>query len=359
MNKKLLVSAMGLALAGGMSLANADVQLYGQIDMSIDATDVDGGRDDVNMGSNRSAIGFKGSEDLGGFKAIFKSEWQVDTDDAGTAPGTNEDDTTEGGDSDGWKARDQYLGVQSDSLGRLIFGMVSTAYKSPGSKIDPWYRTRLQSRNVGLQSSLHKGRGEEGQGRATNTVRYDSPNWNGLGFTGTYTFDNNETDGPPGGEDDDPWSVGLTYKGMGAYLFASYMTTQRGDDDEVYQVGGKYSIAGFTVRGIYEFDKGLITSTGTSMDDGADIWSVGVDYKIANNLITLDYGQGDDNNGVDGIANNADDTAEYDVWRVGAQHMFSKRTKVYLGYTNQDFDSTATSNGGETEIVSLGMRHNF
>ena len=350
MNKKLLVSAMGLALAGGMSLANADVSLYGQLDVSVDATDVDGGRDDVNLGANRSAIGFKGKEDLGnGLTAVFKSEWQVDIDDAGQAPGTNEDDTVEGDGKDGFKARDQYLGMKG-AFGRLLFGQMSTAYKSPGSKIDPWYRTRIQSRNVGLQSSLHKGRGEEGQGRAQNTIRYDSPSFSGMKLFGTYTLDNNESDG----EDDNPWSAGVSYKGYGAYAFASYMTTSQGDDDAAIQVGGKYTISGFTVRGIYEFDKGLITSTGTSKGDGADIWSVGVDYKIANNLISLDYGQGDDGDGVDGISNNADDVQDYDVWRLGAQHMFTKRTKVYAGYSNTDFDKS-----GESEIFSLGMRHNF
>lgn len=341
MNKKLLVSAMGLVLAGGMSFANADVQLYGQLDMSIDSTDVDGGDDDINMGSNRSAIGFKGSEDLGGFKALFKSEWQVDLDDAGTAPGTNEDDTTEDG-KDGFKARDQYVGLKG-GFGRVLFGMLSTAYKSPGSKIDPWYRTRIQSRNVGLQSTLHKGRGEEGQGRATNTIRYDTPKMGGVGLTATYTLDNDESDG----EDDDPWSVGITYGGHGAYAFASYMTTQQSGDNEVYQVGGKYSIAGFTVRGIYEFDKGLISSTGSSTDDGADIWSVGVDYKIANNLITFDYGQGEERFNLGN---------DYDSWRLGAQHMFSKRTKAYLGYSNVDVSGAGN---GEAEILTLGMRHNF
>ena len=146
MNKKLIATAMGLAMAGGMSLATADVKLYGQLDVSIDSIDVDGGIDDVNMGANRSAVGFKGSEDLGnGLEAFFKVEYQVDVDDAGTAPGLGEDDTTEGGDSDGWKARDTYIGLKGESWGKLTFGTMSTAYKSPAAKLDPFYRTRNQA----------------------------------------------------------------------------------------------------------------------------------------------------------------------------------------------------------------------
>ena len=80
MNKKLIVSAMGLVLAGGMGLASADVKLYGQIDLSLDATDSDAPnyQDDINMNSNQSAFGIKGSEDLGnGMSAFFKLEYQT------------------------------------------------------------------------------------------------------------------------------------------------------------------------------------------------------------------------------------------------------------------------------------------
>ena len=73
MNKKLIVSAMSLAMAGGMGLANADVNLYGQIDLSLLATDSDanGYQDDINMKSQNSAIGVKGTEDLGNGVAAF------------------------------------------------------------------------------------------------------------------------------------------------------------------------------------------------------------------------------------------------------------------------------------------------
>ena len=355
MNKKILVTAMGMALAGGMSLANADVKLYGQLDMSIDATDVDGGADDVNMGSNRSAIGFKGSEDLGnGLSAFFKSEWQVDLDDAGTSPGTNEDDTTEGGDSDGWKARDQYIGMAMDGVGKIWFGMMSTAYKSPASKLDPFYRTRNQARNVGIQSTLHKGRGEEGQGRATNTVRIDTANFGGFQAFGTYTLDNSEADG----ENDNPYSLGASFKQGGIYAFASYITTNAGGDDSAWQIGGKFSMDAFAVWAMYEGDGGLITlrqygsaKAGTINEgsgDGADIWSVGASFSIANNIVTFDYAQGD----------KADDptvtTDDYAVWRLGAKHNFSKRTNVYITHANFDADEA-----GETDITSIGMRHNF
>jgi len=367
MNKKLLGTAVGLVLAGGMGLAGADVRLYGQLDVSIDAFDQDDinvngvrvqqGSDDVNMNSNTSAVGVKGSEDLGnGLEAFFKVEYQADLVNGGS-----------------WSGRDQFIGLGQESFGKLAFGTMSTAYKSQAAKIDPFYRMSFQARDIGLQSALHSGKGEEGQGRATNTVGYSSPNWGGFGLLATYTLDSDENDGPPGpggvppatNEDDDPWSVGASFSGLGGlYAFVSYVTTNSSGDDDAVQAGAQYTLGAFEFHGIYEMDGGLITlrqygssdynpATGTGSatsgsGDGADIWSVGASYTIGNNLIGFDYGQGDE----------ADDAAvvtdDYAVWRIAAYHKFSDRTRVYGGYANNDPDA-----GGETDLFSVGLRHNF
>jgi predicted porin len=350
MNKKLIASAMGLVMAGGMGLANADVKIYGQIDLSLLATDSDapGFEDDINMHSQNSAIGIKGSEDLGnGLSAFFKMEYEADISNGG----------------DFGTGRDQFVGLKMESFGKMTFGTTSTAYKSPGSKIDPFYRTPLQARNIGLQSNLHSGKGEEGQGRGTNMVRYDSPSLGGLGLTATYQFDDDKGDG----EDDDPYSIGLTFKGGGLYAAASYISTQQDDDNSAAQVLARYDIGDFSVHGIYEFDLGLITAqrsngftdnnggrAGTANDDGADIWSVGATYTIGNNLIAADWGNGSDSDGKDGVAGSGDDNEEYDVWRIAAYHSFSKRTRVYAGYANTDYEDK-----GEDESIALGIRHNF
>jgi predicted porin len=373
MKQKLLITALGIALTGGMGYAAADTQLYGQLDMSIDSEDVDGGQDDVNMGANRSAVGIKGSEDLGAVDAIYQVEWQVDLDDADQARSSFNEDESGGG----FVGRDQWLGL-GGGFGKLRFGAISTAYKSPGSAIDPMYRTRIQSRNVGLQSTLHKGKGEEGQGRATNTIRYDTPNWGGVSLTGTYTIDNDEDDDGSGvagdsaaDENDNPYSVGAQFKNDMFLVFASYLTTDRGGDDDATQLGFKFSTDMFALRGIYEFDGGLVADNigagadgstggngdGTGGDDGADLYSVGVDGMLGSAMVSLDYGHRDDNDGDDGVANTADDLVEQDIWRLAAQYKFSQQTKVYVGWANVDYDTAGGS--VEDDIVTLGMRHNF
>src|SRR5690606_29937181 len=152
MDKKILSAAIAGALAGSMAFAaNADVTLYGQVDLSLDARDIDGASDDINMNSNQSAIGVKGSQELcSGLKAIFMLEYEVDVSGGDTS-------TT------GVTGRDQWIGLQGN-FGKLRAGTASTTYKAHSASIDPFYRTSLQARNHGLQSRLHSQAGANGEG---------------------------------------------------------------------------------------------------------------------------------------------------------------------------------------------------
>ena len=79
MIKKILPTMIGAALAGGMTVASADITVFGHLDSSVDFTDQDGGYDAQNLNCNTCSLGFKGSEDLGnGLKAIFKLDFQFD-----------------------------------------------------------------------------------------------------------------------------------------------------------------------------------------------------------------------------------------------------------------------------------------
>jgi len=344
MNKKLIATAVSLLLAGVTVLASADVKLYGQLDVSYDYLNQDEANNLSDLRSNTSAIGVKGSEDLGnGMEAFFKVEYQTDL--------VNDQN------GDGWTGRDQYLGLGQESFGKLAFGTMSTAYKAQAAKIDPFYRMSFESRTVGLQSRLHAGKGEEGQGRATNTIGYSSPTWGGFGLLGSYTLDSEDNDG----EDDNPWSVGASFSGLGGlYAFVSYVTTDASGDDDATQIGAQYTLGAFEAHGIYEIDGGLITlrqygladanNPNAGSGDGADVWSVGGTWTIGNNVIGADYGQGDE---VDG-GQNATNADDYDVWRVAAYHKFSERTRVYVGYADKD-----PSGGNEQKLFSVGARHNF
>ncbi|MGB5260390.1 MAG: porin, partial [Gammaproteobacteria bacterium] len=246
--------------------------------------------------------------------------------------------------------RDQWLGL-AGGFGQVRIGTISTVYKSHGAMVDPLYRTSLQGRDRGLQlARLQSGAGEEIQGRATNTIRFDSANYNGLKVGATYTLDNNETDG----EDDNPYGIGASYENGGILAFADYITNDGGSsnaagDLTAWKVGGKFTMNAFAIMGQYED----LSNDNTGTSDFTQ-WHVGGTYTMGNNLIYAAYGA----NNQDPAAGNDVDT---DAYTIALMHSLSKRTKVYAGYNNQDND------GGEPGVAadldrdqwSLGMKHLF
>ena len=354
MTKKLLPSVIGMILAGGVAVAQADVQVMGHIDESVNYIDgqnspfVTQGDTDTRFICTTCSVGFKGSEDLGnGLKALFFLDFQYDINN-----------------STGLSGRDQYLGM-GGNFGTLKVGTQSTVYKSHGAMLDPVYRTVAQQRDVGLQSTLHSQKGDSGQGRATNTVRYDSPSWNGLKLAATYTL----TPDNSSNNDDNGYGAGVSYENGGILVFADYLTNATGGDDEAYAVGGKYTLNNFAIFGQYEFDKGLITDSETdtlgqnNTGDGADVWFAGATYTMGNNMIYGGYGQGDKAKTTDRVTNptpppNTIDVQtvsdKYKAWEVVGVHNFSKRTLAYLGYVFVDPDSTS-----DITHYTLGVKHTF
>ena len=378
MTKKLLPAMIGVALVGGMAAAQADVTVFGHIDTSVVNWDNVKGpdRDDTNFFCTTCSIGFKGSEDLGnGLKAIFSLDFQYDTVNRNTGKASAVSAsaisppliTTGGGtatltavtsvsvsDSSSITDRDQWLGL-AGNFGQVRVGTISTSYKSHGAMLDPGYRTVAQMRDWGIQSALHSGAGEEGQGRATNTARYDSPDWNGLKVIAHYTLDSDESDD----NDDNPYGGGIQYSNGGLLVFADYITTDTGGDDDAYKMGAKFTMNNFSVFGQYEVDGGLISQNTGFTDalgatDGADVWMAGGSYTMGNNTVYAAYAQGDDADDAN-IAGVSVDTG-YDAWEVVGIHSLSKQTLVYLGYATIGLDD---SDNDDVEGWALGMKHKF
>ena len=352
MNSKILPALIGAILAGGMTAAMADVTLFGHIDTSLDATDQDGGSDDINMNCTTCSIGFKGSEDLGnGLKAIFSIDFQYDT--------ANQE-------SSGLDDRDQWLGL-AGGLGSVKVGTISTVYKSHGAMIDPLYRTALQGRARGLQSDFHNGAGEDLEGRADNTIRYDSPSWNGLKVGAFYTLDSDEDDDFGGTEDNDPYGIGASYTNGGIIAFVDYQdnngsSSDVGGDISAWKVGGKYSLGMFGLYGQYE-DSSIdedSADVAATKDLDLTVWHFGASASLGNTMAYFAYGQGE----FDNAGSTSDD---YTSWTLAVMHSLSKRTSLYTGFSEVDCDVQVSDtvcedvgpSGGEDDKFSIGMKHKF
>ena len=391
MNKKLLAVMIGGALAGSIGVAQADVQLYGQVDASIDSHTCDSGgcpkygdtsqsglqkgdgSQKLNMNGNFSYFGIKGAEDLGnGLKAIFNVAFTFDPAGGG---GTFTHTTTQNGtfnkggntltDSEKW------LGVAGD-FGTVRAGTVYSLYKEHGEAIDPFYGTSLSGNQGGLQAPTLTSPTFASDfaigGLYNRTIRYDSPDMNGLSGGAFYTMGHGTT-APLNGNGNNtgnPYGLGGQYKNDNILAFADYVNGKidspqfglnhpsgAAADDKAWDIGGQYTMGNIAMFGKYE-SGGLVLLSGYKT---AYIWHLGGSFKMGNSLMYAAYGQGDSKNP-------ALSDSKTRSWTLGAKHNLSVRTSLYAGYNwNKAGTNTNPANGPVGDIkdghFGLGMNVKF
>lgn len=164
-----LLAAGTLALAAALpAAAQENVQLYGRLNVALEALHSSGSGDSVQrVSNNRSVLGFRGSEDLGGgWQALFQVE------------GTLAPDTGAGSIA----ARDTRVGI-AGPWGTLFGGNWTLPYNSATSALDPFYPT-----TAGYMSLMGNGAGASESNtsntysfdrRQQNSVHYWTPQWQG------------------------------------------------------------------------------------------------------------------------------------------------------------------------------------
>ena len=167
MTRRCLFAAGALA-AVLPAAAQENVQLYGRLNIGIEALHSSGTGDNLQrLSNNRSVLGFRGTENLGGgWQALFQVE------------GTLALDTGAGGIA----ARDTRVGIQGP-WGTLFGGNWTLPYNSATSILDPFYPT-----TAGYMSLMGNGAGATVSNtsntysfdrRQQNSVHYWTPAWAG------------------------------------------------------------------------------------------------------------------------------------------------------------------------------------
>ncbi|MDN2677641.1 porin [Janthinobacterium sp. SUN033] len=164
-----LLAAGALALAAALpAAAQENVQLYGRLNVAFEALHSSGSGDSVQrVSNNRSVLGFRGSEDLGGgWQALFQVE------------GTLAPDTGAGSIA----ARDTRVGI-AGPWGTLFGGNWTLPYNSATSALDPFYPTTagymsLMGNGAGASES-HTSNTYSFDRRQQNSVHYWTPQWQG------------------------------------------------------------------------------------------------------------------------------------------------------------------------------------
>jgi predicted porin len=351
MNKKLLTLAVGAALAAGMSVAQAEVAVYGKAHVSIDMIDNDAGSEQTFVSDNSSRFGVRASEDIGGgLKAL--AQWEIGArTDIASPLSTN---------------RNSFLGLGSDAFGTIRVGKYDTPYKDIGRKTDLFNERVGDTRNViGLGSA-------DGafDARPSNMVRYDSPSFSGLQVALLHKSGAEETSQNGAGAATTPVDTGARYNSasvsyQGGPLFAAFgyeTHDAAGSDDETgMRLGVGFKSGALTVNALYE----TIEDVGGVAGADGDVYGVGAAFKFGNATAKAQYFISEPD-----VAG-----ADSNLMAVGLDYAFSKTVTAYVAYAQVDNDpgadnNVASANGGHGDTLavaagttpsafSVGMEMNF
>ncbi|EJO55506.1 porin [Burkholderia multivorans] len=207
--RKHVIFAAALAAFAAPAFAQDSVTLYGVIDEGFNYTNnasVNGaGKADYQLASGYaqgSRWGLKGSEDLGGgLKAIFTLESGFDVNNGRLGQGSR------------MFGRQAFVGLGAPRFGTLTFGRQYDSvvdYLAPLTANGNWGGT--------LFSHPFDNDNTDNSFRVNNTVKYASPDWNGLSVGGTYSFSNST-----GFSNNRQYSLGAQYSLAGLQVAAAYL----------------------------------------------------------------------------------------------------------------------------------------
>jgi len=383
MKKKLVAvavaSVLGAPLAAHAQTAN--VVLYGRLNVDLEfvsGRQPDGSNPTVSrLSSNSSRLGVRGTEALGGgLSAIFQIESSINGD-------------TNSGNLGG---RETFVGFQGPwgtfKMGQFlmplddmhpIFGNVPTYTTSILSTATLWAQGTLSKADGGFDARLG------------NSLRYDSPSFNGLTFSGQIALRDgsgatgaNTGDHPSelrhayswGGNaiyNNGPIQIGVGAEGNQKVRFAD-------TNDYDITITGGYNFGVVRLAALYERLDYDVTSSQGGGDLRRDLWGVSATIPMGPGTWYLSYQWAGNGKGsacdindagctarVGGLAKGSDTKSQQ--YEISYTYPFSKRTQVYAGYVKLNNDNHALytfninpypiAEGGKPGGFVLGMIHLF
>lgn len=339
MKKSLIALAVASAVSAPAFAATSNVDVYGKLHVSVSMFDDQPvGTNDLQVSSNASRFGLKGSEDLGGgLKAIWQIESSVNLDEQG---GT-------------LASRNSFVGL-AGGFGTVLIGNHDTPLKLVGRSVDLFGDTMADSRNV---------MGGGSDTRADNVIVYMTPNMSGFSVAAAYSTDF-ATAGANAGdvEDQSVYNLSATYANGPLFLGVGYGD---GDGHETAGLGKHYRLAaGYTMGNIKLVGQYDSLEDDTALSEDYTAWMLGAAYTMGNVVLKANYMEGEvDNCTVVGC--------EPSQWTIGADYMLSKRSSIYALYASGE-ENVVLGNGagssdrigsgvasGDVSVFSVGVVHTF
>ena len=300
-----------LLLVPVLYLQSEEPTVYGKLWISVESQDTASGTE-VDMVSNASRLGIKGSMDFGeGIEAIYQAEYEIDPVD-GTADESK--DRT-------FKQRNSFVGLKG-SVGTIFLGKHDTATKKSQKKIDLFNDLAGDIKNI-LQ----------GENRMSDLVGYTTPKING--FSATF----NAIKGTEGLGDDsigDSTSTSISYDSENFYIALAFDSELKGYDSTrlTLQIPFNRSQLGI----MFQDSKKL--STGVE-EDG---YVISFSQKVGNKG-TLKFQQAESDMKLDSGKQ----------FSFGYDYKLSSKAKAFFFFTDLSGDNRSK----EKEITGIGFEYKF
>ncbi len=300
-----------LLLVPVLYLQSEEPTVYGKLWISVESQDTASGTE-VDMVSNASRLGIKGSMDFGeGIEAIYQAEYEVDPVD-GTADESK--DRT-------FKQRNSFVGLKG-SMGTIFLGKHDTATKKSQKKIDLFNDLAGDIKNI-LQ----------GENRMSDLIGYTTPKING--FSATF----NAIKGTQGLGDDsigDSTSTSFSYDSKNFYIALAFDSELKGYDSKRLTLQIPFNRSQLGIM----FQDSEKLSTGVE-EDG---YVISFSQKVGDQG-TLKFQQAESDMKLDSGKQ----------FSFGYDYKLSNKAKAFFFFTDLSGDNTSK----EKEITGIGFEYKF
>lgn len=356
-SKSLIASATLLALASAAQAqlkTDGLLEVYGRASFSVDRLDDGDKYNRMNLSSNASRLGLKGSKKFGELTGIWQIEQQIEMN----------LDTKQSTDHNRLASRDTFAGLQG-AFGTVRIGKFDTPMKVAREPFN------LFGDQLGDMRNLTRVDGGKFDERLNNMLEYQTPVMNGFQAKIAHSFHSGTTAVTAAGVEkkQDATSASLGYKVGNLDAAVAYETY--GDDNALSSsVNGKRDATRAAISykvmpelrlvGFYQ----TADAASGSLNDSAKVTGLGLEYMVTPKIALKGHY-------MDRNASKANADAKMST--VGAEYRYSKELRFYASYASVDNGSAAklapwtegrtaavsTVLGKDTSGLSLGMRYDF
>ena len=326
-SKSLVASAIVLTIA---SVAHAEVktdgvlEIYGRASFSVDKLDDGDKYSRMNLSSNASRLGFKGSKRIGELTGIWQVEQEILFN-----MGNGTSDTY-----NRLASRDTFAGLQGD-FGTVRAGKFDTPFKVAREPFN------LFGDQLGDMRNLTRVNDAKFDERLNNMLEYQTPVMSGFQAKLAYSFHsgtsaNTTSSGVDQNEDATSLSLGYKVGNLDATLaYETYgsNTANTGKRDATRAALSYKLMPDLRLMGFYQTASSKTTKTSgtpavtTMTNDGADVTGIGLEYMVAPKVALKAH-----------YMNRKAEAANSDakMYTLGAEYRYDKALRLYASYAGLD-----------------------